>query len=67
MTITENLISQMRDDGHNIICKFFIPKGILLLQIITSEDIIQAFHNSHLILSSDLSVPSTANWLMNVY
>jgi hypothetical protein len=38
----------------------FAQKGILLLQIITSEDIIEAFQNSHSILSSDLSLPSTA-------
>jgi hypothetical protein len=37
----------------------FTQKGILLPQIITSEDIIQAFQNSHSILSSDLALPST--------
>jgi hypothetical protein len=61
MIIIEHLISKLREDYDIILSAIiFAQKGILLPQIITSEDIIEAFQKSHLILPHDLSLRSTA-------
>jgi hypothetical protein len=61
MIIVENLVSQLREEYDLTLSAMnFAQKGILLLQIITSEGIIAAFQKFQLILPPDLSLPSTA-------
>jgi hypothetical protein len=61
MIIVEHLVSQLREEYDIILSAItFAQKGILFPQIITPEDIIEAFQQSQSILPTDLSLPSTA-------
>jgi hypothetical protein len=61
MIIVEHSVSQLWEEYGMILSAItFAQKGILLLQIITPEDIIEAFQKSQSILPTDLSLPSTA-------
>jgi hypothetical protein len=62
MVVTENLMSQLREDCEIILSAIiFAQKGTLLPQVITRENIIQAFQKSHSVFPADLSLPTTAS------
>jgi hypothetical protein len=61
MIVVEHLVGQLREEYDIILSAItFAQKGILLPQIITPEDIIEAFQQSQSTLPTDLSLHSTA-------
>jgi hypothetical protein len=61
MIIAEHLVSQLRKEYDIILSAItFAQKGILLPQIVTPEDITEAFQLSQSTLPTGLSLPSTA-------
>jgi hypothetical protein len=59
--VVEYLVSQLPEECDIILSAItFAQKGILLPQIITPEEIIEAFQKSQSILPTELSLPSTA-------